>query len=91
MERVWGKDPSRVVVDEMAGMWVALLAVVPADMCYALAALVFFRLFDIFKPLGIRRMEAVRGGWGILLDDLLAGVYAYISVSLLRNCLNFSQ
>jgi len=81
MEAYWGKDPSKVVVDEMVGVWIPLLAVNNENeyyLYYALAALLLFRIFDIFKPLGIRRMEAIGGGWGIMLDDVLAGFYSLL-------------
>ncbi|MHC2991839.1 phosphatidylglycerophosphatase, partial [Pontibacter sp. HJ8] len=48
-----------------------------------LAGLVLFRFFDISKPLFIRRLEKVRGGWGVMLDDVVAGVYANIILQLL--------
>jgi len=79
METCWGKDPSKVVIDEMVGVWIPLLAVNNDNkyyIYYALIALLLFRLFDIFKPLGIRKMEAIGGGWGIMLDDILAGLYS---------------
>lgn len=80
MEKYWGKDPSKVVVDEMVGVWIALLAVpdTVAWPWYALGAFVLFRLLDIFKPLGIRRMERFKGGVGVMMDDILAGVYGFI-------------
>jgi phosphatidylglycerophosphatase A len=71
----WGKDPSQTVIDEMVGMWIALLGL-PLYWPYWLAAFLLFRLFDIFKPFGIRRLEKIEGGWGVMLDDVLAGVYA---------------
>lgn len=79
LEKVWGEDPSRVVVDEMVGVWISLLAV-PADghWGYVAGAFVLFRLFDIVKPLGVRRMERIGGGWGVMLDDILAGVYGAV-------------
>jgi phosphatidylglycerophosphatase A len=76
VEAIWGKDPSRVVVDEMVGVWIPLLAVGDGNIYYALFALTAFRLFDIFKPLGIRKMETFKGGWGIMLDDIIAGIYS---------------
>jgi len=79
METCWGKDPSKVVIDEMVGVWIPLLAVNNENkryVYYALGALLLFRLFDIFKPLGIRKMEAIGGGWGIMLDDIAAGLYS---------------
>ncbi|MDR0962745.1 MAG: phosphatidylglycerophosphatase A [Mediterranea sp.] len=80
----WGKDPSRVVVDEMVGVWIALLAVPSGHVWYGLAAFVLFRLFDIFKPLGIRRMEQLPGGVGVMMDDVLAGVYSSILLIAVR-------
>jgi phosphatidylglycerophosphatase A len=77
-ESLWGKDPSQVVVDEMVGVWIPLLAVKDRDIYYALCAFVLFRLFDIFKPLGIRKMEKIKGGWGIMMDDIVAGVYSLL-------------
>ncbi|MDR0989593.1 MAG: phosphatidylglycerophosphatase A [Prevotellaceae bacterium] len=74
----WGDDPSRVVVDEMVGVWIALLAVPAGSLMYGAAAFVLFRLFDIFKPLGIRRMERLPGGVGVMMDDVLAGVYSFV-------------
>lgn len=76
--RRWGRDPQRVVVDEMVGTWLSLLAVDmgPWWWAWGLLALLLFRLFDIFKPLGIRYLEEWPGGWGIMADDLLAGAYS---------------
>ena len=61
------------------GEWIALLAV-PAGQhwAYILAAFVLFRFFDIFKPLGVRSMENLKGGYGIMADDILSGVYAAV-------------
>ncbi len=72
VEPLWGKDDKKVVIDEVAGMCIALLAV-PVTVPYLLAALVLFRFFDIVKPFYIRRAERVKGGWGVMLDDVLAG------------------
>lgn len=75
VEQQWGKDSYRVVIDEIAGMCLSLLFV-PITGQTLLAGLLLFRLFDIFKPLGIRKLEKLSGGWGVMLDDLLAGLYA---------------
>ena len=77
VEPLWGKDHSRVVIDEVAGMCISLLFI-PVTLNYVIAALILFRFFDIVKPLYIRRMEALKGGWGVMMDDVLAGVYANI-------------
>lgn len=78
VEPYWGEDPSRVVVDEMVGVWIALLAAPAGNAWYALGAFALFRLFDIFKPLGIRRMESFPGGIGVMMDDILAGIYSFV-------------
>jgi phosphatidylglycerophosphatase A len=76
-------DPQFVVIDEVAGQWIALLFS-PFDLRHALIALVLFRLFDITKPFPIRRLEDLPEGWGIVLDDVAAGLYALGIASLLR-------
>lgn len=91
LEKVWGEDPSRVVVDEMVGVWICLLAV-PQDAelfssrywIFVCMALALFRLFDIWKPLGVRKMESIGGGWGVMMDDILAGLYGGIVMMTVR-------
>ena len=78
------KDPSRVVIDEAAGQWLALAAAAESSWPQWIAALVLFRLFDIRKPFGIRRLEALPGGRGVVADDLGAGACAMIGVALIR-------
>ena len=76
-------DPGFVVIDEVAGQWIALLWS-PADWRHGLIALVLFRLFDITKPFPARRLESLPDGWGIVFDDVAAGLYALGVASLLR-------
>jgi phosphatidylglycerophosphatase A len=71
------EDPGHVVIDEVAGQWLTL-AVCRPDWSHALLALLLFRLFDITKPWPIRKLEALPGGWGIMLDDLAAGLFGLI-------------
>ena len=71
------EDPGFVVVDEVAGQWIALIAVRP-DWRHAVLALVLFRLFDIWKPWPIRRLERLPEGTGIMLDDVAAGLLALV-------------
>ena len=77
VEPDWGKDSSRVVIDEVAGMWVSLL-LVPITTPRLLVGLVLFRFFDIVKPFYIRNMEKLPGGAGVMMDDVLAGIYANV-------------
>jgi phosphatidylglycerophosphatase A len=74
VEKDWGEDSHRVVIDESAGMCISLLFLSPNIYSF-LAAFLLFRFFDIVKPLYIRRMESLPRGWGVMADDVLAGIY----------------
>ncbi len=74
------EDPSEVVVDELAGMWVALLGT--SGWAAGVLAFFLFRFFDIVKPFPVRQAEALPAGWGIMADDVLAGLYALALVHL---------
>jgi len=76
-------DPGFVVIDEVAGQWITLLFS-PADWRHGVIALILFRLFDITKPFPVRRLERLPAGWGIVFDDVAAGLYALCVASLLR-------
>jgi phosphatidylglycerophosphatase A len=78
----WGNDPSRVVIDEVVGMWISMLFL-PNNIIVLLAAFALFRLFDIYKPLYIRKFEAFPRGWGIMLDDVAAGCFANVALQLI--------
>ncbi len=75
------EDPGIVVVDEVAGQLVALLFL-PLGVFNLIAATFLFRVFDIWKPFPIRRLESLPNGVGIVADDLLAGVYANLILQL---------
>jgi phosphatidylglycerophosphatase A len=84
VERESGRqDPGFVVVDEAIGQWIAL-AGSQANWRHALIALILFRLFDITKPFPLHRLEKLPEGWGIVLDDVGAGLYALGVASLLH-------
>lgn len=70
------RDPKCVVIDEVAGIFIALLFLPKLSFIGLSSAFILFRLFDIFKLFLIRRLEDIQGGWGIMLDDALAGIYA---------------
>ena len=67
------KDPSRVVIDEVAGQWLGLL-MLPDGTLYIVGAFILFRFLDILKPWPIRKLEQFPKGWGVMLDDMLAGL-----------------
>jgi len=77
-----GKDPQAVVIDEVAGQFIALVAV-PFAWKPFLAAFVLFRIFDITKPPPVRQLEELPEGVGIVLDDVAAGIYAFALMQLL--------
>jgi phosphatidylglycerophosphatase A len=76
-------DPSTVVVDEVAGMLVALVGH-PRTLGWGMALFLLFRVMDVWKPFPIRRLQDLPGGWGIVLDDVLAAVYASLLGHLAR-------
>jgi phosphatidylglycerophosphatase A len=71
------RDPSCVVIDEVCGVGIAMLGI-PLQWPYIIMAVILFRIFDIWKPFPIRKTENLPGGWGIMTDDLLAGIYANV-------------
>lgn len=74
-KRMGSKDPQLVVVDEVVGQWVTLAGATALNWKSWLAAFVLFRAFDIWKPPPVRSFERWPGGWGIVADDAMAGVY----------------
>lgn len=83
-EKQLGKDSSHIVIDELCGYLVSVLFI-PSGIGYLIAAFILFRIFDILKPPPIRKIEKfVPGGAGIMLDDVLAGIYANVCLQLWR-------
>ncbi len=83
-EKEWGSDSGKIVIDECAGFFVTI-AFIPSfyagDIAGSLVLAFFlFRFFDIVKPFPVGRSQALPGGWGVMTDDLLAGVYANITI-----------
>lgn len=79
-ERFFGeKDPGRVVIDEVMGYWISVLFF-QFNLKIALTAFVIFRLMDIIKPWPINRLQRLRGGLGIMIDDCVAGVYTFVII-----------
>ena len=84
------KDPGLVVIDEVSGQLIALtpLALLPSFSIIAVVVgFLLFRVFDIFKPYPIRKLERLHGGLGVMADDALAGIYAAVLVWL---CVHFN-
>jgi phosphatidylglycerophosphatase A len=77
------EDPGHVVIDEVAGQLIALIAI-PADWQHAAISLILFRIFDILKPPPIRQLERLPTGTGIMLDDVAAGILALAVAQLIH-------
>ena len=71
------EDPGPVVIDEVVGMLITLLWI-PVGLTGALLGFLLFRIFDIVKPFPARQCEQLPGGWGVMLDDVMAGVYGQL-------------
>ena len=85
MARALGKgDPSEVVIDEVAGQMIAMIGAA-AEWRSLVAALILFRAFDISKPFPLRRLEHLPEGWGVMLDDVGAGLYALALMAVARH------
>lgn len=86
-EKYWGKDPVAACADEVVGQWISLLplcrGVGECPWWLILVSLALFRIFDIFKPFGIRSMEKLPGGYGMMADDILAAVYSAVILEII--------
>jgi phosphatidylglycerophosphatase A len=82
VEFIWGHDSKRIVIDEVFGMLISLFFV-PHQLWMGFTAFVLFRIFDIWKPFYIKKMEILKGGYGVMTDDLLAGIYTLICMQFL--------
>lgn len=83
METFYGSDPGCVVIDEVVGMQVILVGASGVGWWGGLVVFFVFRVFDVLKPFPVGRSQRLPRGWGVVMDDVLAGVYARISVWLL--------
>jgi phosphatidylglycerophosphatase A len=81
VEPIWGEDSSKIVIDEVAGMLITL-CFVPFSLTNITIGFILFRFFDIYKPLYIRYFEKFKNGWGVMLDDVAAGIYANLVLHL---------
>ena len=81
-EKRYGKDPRQCTIDEVVGMWITLLFLPKSFIISGIAFLVW-RAFDIFKPFPANRMENLKGGIGIMMDDVVSALYSMIIMNLL--------
>lgn len=78
----WGHDPGKIVVDEMIGIWISMLFV-PYSLLNLALAFGLFRLYDIWKPWLVGKAEALDGGLGVMADDVVAGIFANITLQII--------
>lgn len=81
VEKDYGKDAKEITIDEFVGQWIALLFVPKTLLAFALA-FIFFRFFDVAKIEPINKLQKLPKGWGVMMDDVVAGVYANLGVQL---------
>lgn len=80
-----GEDPQWIVIDEWAGVFVALIAADPTNLGHIFFALIGFRLFDIVKPGPVAWVEDLPGTWGVMMDDVVAGMFTLVALAAARS------
>lgn len=86
-EEIYSKDPQQFTLDEFTGMWIALLAT-PKSIELILLTFVVWRILDIYKPFPANKAEKLNGGWGIMLDDVVSGMYSLIFIIIFKILFN---
>ncbi|MBI1938785.1 MAG: phosphatidylglycerophosphatase A [Ignavibacteriales bacterium] len=86
-EKEYGKDPPQFTLDEFIGTWITFLFL-PKKIWYLILAFLIWRALDIFKPFPARRLENINGGWGVILDDVAAGIYSFMAIQIIIYLLN---
>jgi phosphatidylglycerophosphatase A len=81
MEKRYGHDPAELTIDEIAGMWISLF-LLPKKIYVVAATFIIFRILDIIKPFPARRFDNMSGGFGIMMDDVVVGIYANIVIQI---------
>ena len=83
-ESLYGKDPKECTVDEVVGTWISLM-LIPKKLWMLALSFIIWRALDIIKPYPFNKLEKIRGGWGIMLDDVALGFLAFILNHLIIN------
>lgn len=86
-ETIYGKDPAQFTLDEFIGMWISLLFI-PKKIWFLIPAFVIWRAIDIFKPFPVRKLESLKGGWGVIIDDVGAGIYTFMIMQIIIHLIN---
>ena len=86
-ESIYGKDPKQFTLDEFIGMWITLLFI-PKKIWFLIPAFLIWRLMDIIKLYPAKKIETIKGGWGVILDDVLLGLYSFMIIQISINIIN---
>lgn len=86
-EGIYGKDPSQCTIDEIVGTWISLI-LIPKNIWYITIAFVIWRMLDILKPYPANKIERIKGGVGIMMDDVIAGFYSLIFIHIIILIIN---
>ena len=86
MEAEYGHDPSQTTFDEFVGQWVSLF-LLPKTVPYLAASFILFRALDVWKPFPARDSQKLPGGWGVMADDLIVGIYVCVLLHIVREIL----
>ena len=81
-EKVYGKDPAECTIDEIVGMWISLLFL-PKILWLSVVVFFVWRLVDIIKPYPARQLEKLKGGLGIMIDDIISSFYVLLLIHLI--------
>jgi phosphatidylglycerophosphatase A len=82
MEKILGKDPKECTIDEFVGTWISFLFL-PKNIIILIIAFLLWRILDILKPPPANKMENLREGWGIMLDDVVSGFYTMLIMQII--------
>jgi phosphatidylglycerophosphatase A len=86
METQYGHDPKQATFDEFVGQWTALI-LLPKTLPYLAASFLIFRALDVWKPFPARGSQKLPGGWGIMIDDLIVGIYTCLALHAVKHFL----
>jgi phosphatidylglycerophosphatase A len=86
-ESIYGKDPKQFTLDEFIGMWITLLFI-PKKIWFLIPAFLIWRLLDIIKLFPAKKIETIKGGWGVILDDVILGLYSFVIIQISIHIIN---
>lgn len=86
-ESIYGKDPRQFTLDEFIGMWITLLFI-PKKIWFLIPAFIVWRFLDIIKLYPAKKIETIKGGWGVILDDVVLGLYSFMIIQISIHLIN---